>query len=205
MPGLLAARGVSRRAMLLGLAGLAVLAIVVVVVAKALDDNRQITVAGPPQFNLVYDKTLLHPVKARPGELVRLEGRRPHVRVALTARRFTAPAYGSGDIIGGYLPVLGEQREEQLRTQYGPIQVYDEGKARFGEHTGFQIGFSAKTPSGPMFGRDAYVLPADSGARDGVLLSLRRYLHGHQTAADQDYFKNVKLAYGSFNFGDGRP
>ena len=205
MPGLLAARGVSRRAMLLGLAGVVALAVVVVLVAKALDDNRQITVNGPPQFNLVYDTTLLHETKPRPGELMRLEGRRPHVRVALTAQRFSVPPYGSGDIIGGYLPVLGERREAQLRAQYGPIQIYDEGKARFGEHTGFQIGYSAKTPSGPMFGRDAYVLPAETGAREGVLLSLRRYLHGHQTAADQDYFKNIKQAYASFNFGADRP
>jgi hypothetical protein len=205
LPSLLAARGVSRRAMLLGLVGLAVLAVVVVLAARALSDTQQLTVAGPPQFNFVYDEGVLHTAQAHAGELARLEGRRPRVQVAISARRFDTPAYEGGDLIGGYLPILAEERKAQLRAEYGPIEIHDEGKARFGDHTGYQIGFSAQTPDGPLFGRDAYVLPADSDAREGVLLSLRRVLHGRQRPADEEFSKTARLAYGSFNFGEDRP
>ena len=192
--------------MLLGLAGLAVLAVVIVVAARALSDTEQLTAAGPPQFNLVYDKNVLHPAQHHgPDELVRLEGRRKRVDVAITAHRFTAPEYKGGDIVGGYLPILAEERKAQLREQYGPIEVHDEGKARFGDHTGYQIGFSAQTPDGPLLGRDAYVLPAESDVREGVLLSLRRVLHGRQRPADEEFSKTARLAYGSFNFGEDRP
>jgi hypothetical protein len=191
--------------MLLGSAGLVALAVVVVLAARALSDTRQLTVAGPPQFNLVYDKSVLHTADPHAGELVRLEGRRPRVRVTISARPFTAPAYDRGDPIGGYLPVLAEQRKTELRDQYGPIEIHDEGKARFGDHTGYQIGFSTQTLAGPLFGRDAYVLPAESDSREGVLLSLRRVLRGRQRPADEEFFKTVRLAYGSFNFGEDRP
>ena len=205
LPGLLAARGVSRRAMLLGLAGIVALVVLIVVAANLTSDTEQLTVDGPPQFNLVYDKTALHTAAPHAGELVRLEGRRPHLRVAISARRVAVPPGDRDALVGGYLPVLGERRQAQLRKQYGPIEIYDEGKARFGEHTGYQIGFSANTPQGKLFGRDAYVLPAADDARTGVLLSLRRVVRGRQTPADEEFFKTVKQAYGSFNFGADRP
>jgi len=180
-------------------------AVAVVLAAKALSDDRQLTVAGPPQFNLVYDSSVLHEASPRQGELVRIVGARRNVRIVITARAVNVPAFGGGDVVGGELPVIGEDRLAQLREQYGPIDVYDEGKARINRNPGWQVGFSAHAPRGKLFGRDAYVLPDEDGATNGVLLSMRRLVLRRQTAADDDFAKSAKLAFSSFNFGDSQP
>jgi hypothetical protein len=205
LPSLLAARGVSRRAMAAGLLALVLVAAAVFFGARSLSDDEQLVVHGPPAFNLVYDSSVLHSVPPHAGELARIEGARRDVKVVITARAITVPSYGTGDVVGGYLPLLGEKREAALRAQYGPIDVYDEGKARINRNPGYQIGFSAKAPTGKLFGRDAFVFPDEDNARAGVLLSLRRTVLRRQTAADDDFFKTVKLAFSSFNFGEDQP
>ena len=205
LPSLLAARGVSRRTMVVGLGVLLALAIGVFVAAGALGHDEQLVVDGPPQFNLVYDSRVLHSVRPKPGELARIVGTRRNVHVTITARAVSVPAYGRGDFVGGELPVIGEQHLAKLRAQYGPVQVYDEGKARINRNPGWQVGFSADVGAGKLFGRDAYVFPEETGKTDGVLLSLRRVLLRRQTAADGEFFKTVKLAFSSFNFGDTQP
>ena len=205
LPSLLAARGVSRRAMVVGLGVLVALAIGVVLVARALGHDAQLVVDGPPQFNLVYDSRALHSVAPQPGELARLVGNRRDVRVTITVRATRVPAYGRGDFVGGELPVIGEQHLARLRAQYGRVDVYDEGKARINRNPGWQIGFSAALPQGKLFGRDAYVFPDEVGRTDGVLLSMRRVILRRQTAADDAFFKTVKLAFSSFNFGAAQP
>lgn len=202
LPSLLAARGISRRAMAGGLVALVALAIAIAAAARALGGDEQLVVDGPPQFNLVYDGRVLRSAPPGPGELARIVGSRRNVRVTITARAISVPAYGRGDFVGGELPVIGEQHLAKLRARYGPIDVYDEGKARINRNPGWQIGFSAKLAQGRLFGRDAYVFPDEAGRTDGVLLSMRRVILRRQTAADDAFFKTVKLAFSSFNFGD---
>jgi hypothetical protein len=205
LPELLAARGMSRRA----IASSAILVVVVAVggwaLLQSLRDREHLKADGPPAFNLVYPPSALHEAPRRGDELVRLEGRRRNVSVEITARPLDVPRYAKGDVVAGYLPVLAERRLHELGELYGPVDVHDEGKARINDLPGYQIGFSAGLPAGALFGRDTYLLPDDPQATEGVLLSLRRVIRRRATAADRDFFDVVKEAYVSFAFGHGRP
>lgn len=205
LPELLAVRGVSRRAMAIGAVVLVLAAAGAWLLVAAVRDTQQLTADGPPQFNLEYAQSALGRKDPREGELARLEGRRRDVTAEITVRPVTLPGYERANVIGGYLPLLAERRIHELEQLYGPIDVRDEGKARINRLPGYQIGFSAKTPEGALFGRDAYVFPDDARARQGVLLSLRRVIRRKQTAADADWFDQVKQAFSSFFFGSGRP
>lgn len=205
LPELLAARGLSRRAIAVGAVAVVVLAAGAWLLLQSLRDREHLVDDGPPTFNLVYAPSVLHREPARKDELVRLEGSRPHVSVAITARPVKVPAYARADVVGGYLPILAERRLHELRRIYGPVQVYDEGKSRISQLPGYQIGFSARTPRGTLFARDSYVFPDDPAATEGVLLSLRRVVRGKQTAADNDFFATVRAAYVSFAFGTSQP
>jgi hypothetical protein len=202
LPALLQARGVSRRTMVLAAVVLAAVAAGVVLLARAASDTEHVVVAGPPEFNIVFTSSQLQRVAPHPGELLRLEGHRRHVSAAITVRAVhVTPPAGTTDIVDAYLPIVAEQRQQELRARYGTIQIYDEGKARISDVPGYQIGFSAHG----VYGRDVYVLRPVAGARDGVLLSLRRFVRGPTTAADGDFFKAAKLALTSFAFGTDQP
>ncbi|MCW2989417.1 MAG: hypothetical protein JWM73_11 [Solirubrobacterales bacterium] len=206
LPALLGARGVSRRAMAIGAAVLVLLAAAAWLLVRSLRDRETLVADGPPVVNLAYAPSALHEAKPREDEIARLVGRRKHVAVEITVRPITVPRYARADVIGGYLPVLAERRLHELRDIYGPIQVYDEGKSRVNLLPGYQIGFAARTPQGrPLFGRDTYVFPDDPAATEGVLLSLRRVLHGKQRAPDTALFDKAKEASASFAFGRSQP
>jgi hypothetical protein len=205
LPALLEARGWSRRALIGAAVGLVVVAAVAWFGLRALRDREQLVYAGPPQFNLVFKPSVLHTAELGNGELAHLVGQRRNVRVELTVRAAKVPGYGDGDVIGGYLPVLAEQRLAELRAQYGEIDVRDEGKARVNLNPGYQIGFEARSGEGRLFGRDAYVFPDTEHPREGVLLSMRRRVLRRQSEADETFYKDVKAAFSSFNFGDSQP
>lgn len=206
LPALLSARGVSRRAMALGAAGLVVLAVAGWLVVQAARDREHLVVAGPPTFNLVYAPSALSERPAREGELARLEGRLKRVSVELTVRPLAIPAQSPEGFIGGELPAAAERRLDELRSIYGPIEVFEEGKSRINRLPGYQIGFGARTPSGRrILGRDAYVFPDDPAATEGVLLSLRRVVRGRQRAREGEFFDKVKAAFVSFAFGESQP
>jgi hypothetical protein len=206
LPALLEARGVSRRAMLIGAVVLVAVALAGWFGLQAARDREQLVVAGPPAINLVFKPSVLHAAPARDGELARIEGRRRNVTAEITVRPVALPPLpGGGDVVGGYLPVLAERRIGELRGLYGPVGIVDEGKARINRNPGYQIGFAARTAGGKLLGRDAYVFPDEEGAREGVLLSLRRVVRRRQTAADEEFFKAVKEAFSSFAFGESQP
>jgi hypothetical protein len=204
LPALLAARGMSRRAMLLGAVALAAAGLGGWFALQAARDREHLVVDGPPAFNMVFKPSELHTVPVRAGELARIEGRRRNATVEISARPVAVPAYPRGDLAGGYLPVLAERRIAELRDLYGPVEIFEEGKSRINRHPGYQIGFAAPAPRGKLFARDAYIFP-DGGSREGVLLSLRRVVLRRPTAADQEFFKNVKDAFNSFAFGESQP
>jgi hypothetical protein len=206
LPALLGARGVSRRAMAVGAVALVAIAVGGWLLVQSLRDREQLVVDGPPVFNIVYAPSILHERPPRAGELARLEGRRKRIAVAITVRPVRGPSYARGDVVGGYLPVLAEQRLDELAKTYGPVEVFDEGKSRINRLPGYQIGFGARTSGGRrLFGRDAYVFPDDPAATEGVLLSLRRIPRGRQRVREEDYFDKVKEAYASFAFGESQP
>lgn len=205
LPALLEARGVSRRAIVAGAIALLVLAVGGWLVLQSTRDREHLVVTGERTFNMVYKPSVLHEEPVRDGELVRIEGKRRNVTVEITARPIEVPAYSRGDVVGGYLPVFAEGRIAELRDLYDGVEIHDEGKSRINRQPGYQIGFSANVAEGKLFARDAYVLPDEEGAREGVLLSLRRVLLGRQTEADQEFFKTVKETFSSFAFGESQP
>ena len=205
LPALLAARGVSRRAMAIGAVALVAFAVAAVLVIRAQRDQADLVVAGPPTFNLVYPPSILHEAQTRDGELARLEGSRRNGSVAITVRAIRVPPYPGADVVGGYLPILAEQRLAELQAQYGSIEVFDEGKARINLFPGYQIGFGARVAGARLFGRDTYLFPQETGVQDGVLLSLRRTVRHKPTAADDDFYRAAKAVFTSFAFGEGRP
>jgi hypothetical protein len=205
LPQLLAARGVSRPRMAIGFVAVAVLAVAGWTLLQSLRDREHLVVDGPPQFNVVYAPSVLGQAPPRHDELMRLEGHTRRVAVEVTARPIELPPDGRGDAIGGYLPILAEHRLHELRRLYGPVAVYDEGKSRINRLPGYEIGFSARLPTGTLYGRDTYLFPDDRDAGEGVLLSLRRVVRRPQRAADTDFFDTVKAAYVSFAFGGSQP
>lgn len=206
LPALLSARGVSRRAMTLGVVGLVILAVAGWLLVQSMRDREHLVVVGPPAFNLVYAPSALSERPVRAGELARLEGRLKRVSVELTVRTVAIPARSPEDFIGGELPAAAERRLDELRAIHGPIEVFEEGKSRINRLPGYQIGFGARSPSGRrILGRDAYVFPDEPGATEGVLLSLRRVVRGRQRARDEEFFDKVKAAFVSFAFGENQP
>lgn len=205
LPALLAARGVSRRAMGLGATALVLLVVVAVIAARALSDQEKVVVDGPPQFNLVYPRDVLHRVAPRPGEVLRLAGGRRRVSVTIAARPVAFPPTPGTELVGGFLPILAERREAQLRRRYDGLAIADEGKANLNRNPGYQIGFTGRLGDVRVLGRDVYVVPDEPGARRGVLLSLRQRRTGRLRAADRDFLKTARQALSSLNFGSGRP
>lgn len=191
--------------MAVGAAALVAFAIAAALVIRSQRDQADLVVDGPPTFNLVYKPSIMHEAPTRDGELARLEGSRRNGSVEITVRAVHVPPYPQGDVVGGYLPVLAERRLAELRALYGPVQVFDEGKARINLFPGYQIGFGARAGRAKLFGRDAYVFPKQRDVQDGVLLSLRRTVRRRPTAADDEFYKAAKLSFTSFAFGTSRP
>lgn len=185
---------------------LAALAVAVVLVVRAARDSERLVAGGPPAFNLVYAPSAFAEAPAQDGELARIEGRRRAATVTLTVRRVEVPPYGDGDVVGGFLPLLAEERIAELEEQYGGIGVYDEGKARINELPGYQIGFDARDGDRRVYGRDAYVFPDDPAATEGVLLSMRRVVTRRDASPAAEEFADLaKEAFASFAFGADRP
>jgi hypothetical protein len=204
MPALLRRRfGISARvAALLAVAAVVVLAIAVRVVTD--DGRQQLTVHGKPSFNLLYDAALLHRAAPAAGELMRLEGRRKNLSVAIFARRANLPPY-SGDVIGGQLPLYVAQYAGRLETRLDGFLLTDEGKARLNQAPGYQLGYTSGQPGNRTFWREVFVLPdADSGDQ-AILFTLRQTFSGRPGRRGRALLKATKKAFRSFRFGTGRP
>ncbi|MEO6497154.1 MAG: hypothetical protein ABIO51_06685, partial [Solirubrobacteraceae bacterium] len=203
---LLGARGVSRRAMMVGAVALVLLAASGWLLVQSMRDREHLVAAGPPTFNLVYAPSALRERPVRNGELARLEGQLERVSVEITVRPVEIASATPDAFIGGELPAAAERRLDELRAIHGPIEVFDEGKSRISGLPGYQIGFGARTSSGKrLLGRDAYVFGDEPGAATGVLLSLRRVVRGRQRTREEEFFDKAKEAFVSFAFGESQP
>jgi hypothetical protein len=203
LPELLSRRlSVSRRA--ITIAAVALLVLIVVVVKIALGIGRAtITVHGSPSFSVAYKTGLLHRVAQGPGELLRLQGRRPHVFIALTARRVQLPPY-SGDVLTGQLPVYATTYTDQLRTQLPQFTVSDEGKARIRTAQGYEIGYQSGPRGHRTYWREIFLLTGDN-AHVAVAMRLRQTFSGRPGPRGQALVQAGKNAYQSFRFGTRRP
>jgi hypothetical protein len=204
LPELVSGRfSVSRR--VVGVAAVIALAVLVVAIKLILDDGRvQLTVHGKPSFNVLYDPGQLHRAAAQPGELMRLEGNRPHVTVDFTVRRANLPPY-SGDVIGGQLPLYTAQYAQRLKGQLPDFALGDEGKARLNKAPGYQIGYTSGTAGHITYWREIFLMPKADEADRTVVLRMRQAFNGRAGPRGRALLKATKKAFRSFRFGTHRP
>jgi hypothetical protein len=203
LPELVSGRfSVSRR--LVTVIGVIALIVLAVVIKLVIDDGREkLVVHGKPTFNVVYDPGQLHRVAPRAGELMRLEGRRGHVAVDLTARHANLPPF-NGDVIGGQLPLYTAQYTRRLATQLPGFQLGPEGKARINQAPGYQISYTSGTPGDRTSWREVFVMPKADQPDQTVVLRMSQTVRGRPGRPGRALVKAAKKAYRSFRFGTGR-
>jgi hypothetical protein len=164
---------------------------------------EQLVYRGEAPFNLLYSDGALQRVPPRDGELVRIEGRRPGLLVSVAVSPLKLPPY-AGNVVHGLLPAYASGYTRRLRRLHDRLLVHDEGKARVNDAQGYQVGFAAGGPGHLTYGRDVVLVPAESGVRDALLLSLRQEISGPLNGRARRTIDLAKKAFRSFRFGTGR-
>ena len=204
LPELLSRRlSVSRRA--ITVAAVVLLVLVVAAIKIALGIGRAtITVDGSPAFSVVYKTAQLHKAKLRPGEVLRLQGKRKHVSVLLTARRLVLPPF-HGDVVGGQLPLYSTTYQDQLKAQLPQFALTDEGKSRINTAEGYELGYQSGPNGHRTYWREIFLLPDTTRGDQIVVLRLGQTFSGKTGPRDRALVAAAKQAYQSFRFGSRRP
>jgi hypothetical protein len=204
LPELVSGRfSVSRR--MITVVAVVVLVLIVVGIRVALGIGRsQLTVHGTPSFNVVYKTGELHRAPLRPGELMRLQGRRAHVFITLTARHLELPAF-AGDVLGGQLPLFASTYADGLRARLPQFLLSDEGKARINNFQGYELGYQSGPRGHRTYWREIFLLPAPDKGDQAIALRLSQTFSGRTNSRDQALVQAGKKAYQSFRFGTHRP
>jgi hypothetical protein len=195
--------GLRERTTVALLAGAVVLGVLAVVVVRpAVDGVTQFVHRGDPVFNVLYDNGALHTVTPRSGELVRLEGRRGRVAVAITVQPLRLPA-ARGDVAHGLLPIAASVHVETLRARLDTFQLRFEGRSRINGAPGYEVRFRTGPPGRRAFQNDILLVPTEDDARGAVLLSLRREIRGRAVIgeAEQPFSDTAAEAFRSFKYG----
>ena len=192
---------------------LAVAAVLVVVAVAAIlvaltrppSPGEQAVHPSPPVFNLLYPPGVLREAEPRPGELMRLEGRRGELSVEVVVRPLVLPSYG-GDVTHGLLPAYANRFFEAQREQTPGLVLVQEGRARVNNGVGYEVDFQAVSPDARTYGRDVLLVPDDPREGRGfVTLSLRQAKPGGPfTAPERGLANAARKAYRSFRFGTER-
>ncbi|HEX8083233.1 MAG TPA: hypothetical protein VF529_03020 [Solirubrobacteraceae bacterium] len=204
LPALLRERfGVAPRATLVAAAVAALLLAGGILVAWRLSAERQLVHEGEPVFNLLYDDDALREVDPRPGELVRLEGRRGRVSVAIAVRPLRVPPF-RGDVAKGLLPVVAERYMDALRRRDPTFVIRDEGRSTVNDSPGYQIAYRTGSPGAFTYWREIFVVPDEEAPRLGVVLTFENRRPHRISAAGADFVATGKSAFRSFRFGTDR-
>jgi hypothetical protein len=185
-------------AALVALAGLAA-----AVVRPGGDEGDQLIHEGEPVFNVLYASDALHLAAARPGELLRLEGRRGPQSVTVTVSPLALPAF-EGDVSHAQLPVFASTHIEALRARLAGFELTEEGRARVNDAPGYEVSFSYGPQEARTFGSDVLVVPSEDDARGAVMISLRRQVTGPLREADHKFSATARKAFRSFRYGRDR-
>lgn len=204
LPELLSARlSISRR--VITIAGAVLLVLVIAGIKVALGIGRDtITVHGSPSFSVVYDTAQLHRAPLRPGEVLRLQGRRRHAAVVLTARRLALPPF-HGDVVGGQLPLYSTTYQDQLKAQLPQFVLTDEGRSRINTAQGYELGYQSGRAGHRTYWREIFLLPDTTRGDQIVVLRMGQTFIGPTGPRDRALVAAAKQAYQSFRFGDHRP
>jgi hypothetical protein len=195
-------------AVTLAVAGVAFVVAAVLIaraIARPPAPGTQVVHSDPPVFNLLYPPDLMHEARARPGELMRIEGRRGKLSVAVVVRPLRLPHY-NGDVIHGLLPVYADRFADAQAKILPGFQLASEGRLRVNNAFGYEIAFQSVRPHMRTYGRDALLAPEDPAEGPGlVTLSLRQVKPGGAfTAAEGRLAFQSRKTYKSFTFGTSR-
>jgi hypothetical protein len=195
--------GLRERTTIALLAGAVVLVLLAVLVVRPrVDGVTQLVHRGQPVFNVLYDDGALHSVAPRQGELLRLEGRRGRLTVAVTVSPLRLPAQ-AGDVAHGLLPAFASGHIDALRSRLDHFQLWFEGRARVNGAPGYEVRFRTGPQGRRAFQNDILVVPAEDDARGAVVLSLRREIRGRPSfgAREQAFSDTTAAAFHSFKYG----
>jgi hypothetical protein len=174
-----------------------------IVVGTRIAAEQQLVHEGDPVFNLLYDDAVLREVEPQGAELVRLEGRRGRVFVAVAVRPLRLPPY-RGDVAKGLLPVEAERYMTRLSERDPTFVLRDEGRSTVNDSPGYQFGYRTGTPGAYTFWREIFVVPDEEAPRLGVVLTFEnRKPKGIEKPARR-FIATAKSAFRSFRFGTDR-
>ena len=189
-----------------GVLALGAAAAIVVAVASPAAPGKKVVHPTPPVFNMLYQPAFMHEARARPGELMRIEGKRGKLSVAIVVRPLKLPRY-DGDVTHGLLPVYADRFADEQAKLLPGFQLVSEGRARVNNGVGYEIGFQSVRPGRRTYGRDALLVPDDPAEGKGlVTLSLRQTKPGgpFKKGGERNLAFQSKKAYRSFRFGTSR-
>jgi hypothetical protein len=209
LPGWLRERYGVPPALTLAVAGvIAAAAVVAIVVALTSPPTpgEQVVHEEPPVFNLLYPPESMHEARPRAGELLRLEGRRAGVEIAVVVRRLALPRF-DGDVTHGLLPVYADRFVAAAKARMPGVELVQEGRARVNNGVGYEVGYQRNTAGERFLGRDVLLVPDDpEEGRGQVLLSLRQRKSSSEklTPPERNLAYLARKAYRSFRFGTER-
>jgi len=204
LPSLLRDRfGIAPRTTLIAAAVVAVVAAGAILLAVRAAAEKQLVHEGEPVFNLLYDDDVLREADPRPGELVRLQGRRGRVSVAIAVRPLRVPPY-RGDVAKGLLPLAAERHLIALRERDPTFVIRDEGRSTVNDSPGYQVAYRTGEPGSYTYWREIFVVPDEEAPRLGVVLSFENRRPNRISAAAAEFVATGKSAFRSFRFGTDR-
>ena len=160
----------------------------------------------PPVFNMLHPPDVLKDVEPHAGELMRFEGRRAGLEVAVVVRPLELPRF-DGDVTHGLLPVEADRFVEAAKRAMPGLELSQEGRARVNNAVGYEVGYERVTASERFLGRDVLLVPDDpEEGRGQVLLSLRQRKDSGAklTPPERNLAYVARKAYRSFRFGTAR-
>ena len=175
LPTLLAPRW---RAASIGVRGLvvaAVLAVIAMIVAAVMIVGARtlsfVYRGSPVSFNLSYPRAL-HRVHPPSGSHLRLEGRTPagRLREWFEVDPLTLGPY-AGEV-SGQLPVFAATYVAELARRIQGFRLQTETKTRVNLTAGYSVTYSGRIEGQQMYARLVMLVPALTGARNGVILDM---------------------------------
>ena len=175
LPALLAPRWRAASGGLRALVVAALVAVVAAIVAAAVIVRAQTSSfvyrGSPVSFNFSYPRGLRQ-VTPPPGSHLRLEGRTPTGRLRdwFEVDPLGLAAY-SGEV-SGQLPVFAANYVAGLRRRVPGFRLQTETKTRINLTAGYSVTYSGRVDGQLMYVRLVMLVPALTGARNGVILNM---------------------------------
>jgi hypothetical protein len=125
----------------------------------------RISYGGPVPFDFTYRG--LYRTAPDPGGYVKVQRRSGgSLRYSFAVRPLRLPPY-QGEL-SGELPLYAAGYAKTLAARYRGFELHGEGKTRVTTLVTYSIFYTAEVQGKQMYGRDVLLLPARSGAREGV-------------------------------------